>query len=346
MPIAIPFVSRVLTGPMLDRPTRLRRVAVVLELSKKAKDRLEWMLWYEAHDQNATVTARHFGISRKCFHAWKGRFDESNLRTLEEASRAPKKRRTRMITPDQEQNVIALRKEFPRYGKDKLALRYQERFSDTVSAWSIGRVISERQLFVHPQKNRRTQRKRLSAEKKKRIQELKVKPFFGFLLCLDTVSVSVAGMKRTIFTAVDKHAKLAFAWMYRSKAGPNGKDFLLKLHHLLDGQITHLGHDNGSEFKGQFATTAAELGIPQYHSRVRTPKDNPDNERFNRTMREEFIDLGHLTSDIDRFNRNLTDWLVEYNAHRPHHTLGNVSPMYFIQHKPEVLPMWSASTVS
>ena len=82
--------------------------------------------------------------------------------------------------------------------------------------------------------------------------------------------------------------------MYKNKSSKNGEDFLLRLNFLLDGKIPRVGHDNGTEFEKYFKTACQKLGIEQYHSRVRTPKDNPNNERFNRTLQEEFIDLGQL----------------------------------------------------
>jgi hypothetical protein len=42
------------------------------------------------------------------------------------------------------------------------------------------------------------------------------------------------------------------------------------------------------------------------------------------------------TTDLALFNRKLTDWLVFYNAERPHHSLSQQSPLSFLlQHQPE-----------
>jgi transposase InsO family protein len=105
-------------------------------------------------------------------------------------------------------------------------------------------------------------------------------------------------------------------------------------------------HDNGSEFQGHFREACENLGLQQYHSRVKTPKDNATNERFNRTVREEFLEEGNAYDDPEVFNRHLALWLVEYNAHRPHQTLGYVTPMSFIQAHAKVTPTWSSSTAS
>ena len=34
------------------------------------------------------------------------------------------------------------------------------------------------------------------------------------------------------------------------------------------------------------------------------------------TLQKEFIDLGNFNSDVRIFNKNLTEWLIEYNFNR------------------------------
>ena len=332
--------------PLLPREERMRKVADILGLSKAAKTRLEWMLWYEAHGGNAQLTARHFGISRKTFHLWRGRYAEDNLRTLESGFSAPKNRRTPVISAEEEVRVIALKRAHLSWGKRKIQALYETTYGVRLSEWKIQRLITRHQLYQDPKKVRRSAAKRLRSRHKHRITELAVQPRFGFLLCLDTVTVYATGVKRTIFTAIDRYSKLAYARMYRSKSTVNSRDFLLRLHHLLDGKVERVGHDNGSEFQGEFAKTCEKLAVPQFHSRVRTPKDNAVNERFNRTLQEEFVNQGNLAQDPDLFNAKLTPWLIEYNFQRPHQSLGYLSPMSFIQKIPEVTPTWSSSTPS
>jgi transposase InsO family protein len=68
-------------------------------------------------------------------------------------------------------------------------------------------------------------------------------------------------------------------------------------------------------------------------------------ERFNRTLKEEFIALGNFTPDPVQFNQELTEWLVEYVFHRPHQSLGYLTPWEFYQKTAKVLPMYSSCTV-
>jgi transposase InsO family protein len=153
-----------------------------------------------------------------------------------------------------------------------------------------------------------------------------------------------AGTKRYIFTGIDRYNKLAFAHMYPSKSSRNAADFLYRLRALANNRIENVAHDNGSEFQGEFAASCAMAKIPQYHSRVRTPRDNAVNERFNRTLEEEFLQMGNMTTDCNVFNQNLTELLIEYNFHRPHASLGYISPINLIYRNQRLLPMSPSDT--
>ena len=333
--------------PPHDHPRHLRAVADVLGLSAKAKARLEWFLWRTEQATTIAVTCRRFGMAPKTYHHWAKRFDEGNLRLLEDAPKAPRHKRQKEYTPLQYERVVTLRRQFIRYGKEKLLIRYHEDYpaDRTLTRWHVQCILQAAQLYYHPAKHARTQAKRRRSRAKKRITELQLKERQGFLLCLDTIVKYWQGSKRYVFTAIDRSAKLAFARMYASKSSKNAAEFLSRLQLLTADKIEHVGHDNGSEFQGAFALACQQAGIPQYFSRPQTPKDNAVNERFNRTLQEEFLNLGNMTLDTDRFNHHLTEWLVEYNFRRPHATLGYVSPINFIYRYQKLLPMTPSDTI-
>ena len=56
-------------------------------LSREAKKRRAAVVCYEAHGHNASLTARHFCLSRSTFHTWLGRHRDGGDRRLEERSR-------------------------------------------------------------------------------------------------------------------------------------------------------------------------------------------------------------------------------------------------------------------
>src|ERR1700737_5665971 len=90
--------------------------------SRAAQGRLQWMLFYYFHGRNAQRTCRHFGISRQTFYRWKRRFDRHDLSTLEARSHRPHQVRQPTWRSALAERVLALRKQYPRWGKDKLAV--------------------------------------------------------------------------------------------------------------------------------------------------------------------------------------------------------------------------------
>ncbi len=327
--------------PLYEIMSYLQRTS---SLSKQAKLRIKWFDYYRKH-KNVSMVCRYFGISRKTFYKWKQRYDPKNLATLEDHSKTPLRKRQREITPEQLQRIIKLRKQFIRYGKIKLGLRYQNIYNESISSWKIQKVIEEFDLYHNPSKTARIRQKRQRALKKKRITELKHREQrAGFLLCLDVIVIYWNGLKRHIFTAIDRCSKAAFARMYTNANSYNAQDFLYRLNYLLDNRIDNLQTDNGSEFEKFFSQACQKLQIERYYSRPRTPKDNPVNERFNRTLEQEFIQLGNFTPDTNQFNKELTEWLIEYNFRRPHQSLDYETPINFTQKQLRVLPMWSSRT--
>lgn len=84
---------------LLGKYERWRKRAELNNLSLKARLRLEWIIFYETvGGKNASLTAKHFGISRSVFYHWSSRFSELNLKTLEDKPSIP--RLTRSWKPD------------------------------------------------------------------------------------------------------------------------------------------------------------------------------------------------------------------------------------------------------
>ena len=311
-------------------------------LSKSAKQRLKWMDYY-FKCENASSTCRHFDISRKTFYKWLKKYDPNNLFTLEDESRAPINVRQPEITSEQKLRVIQLRKKYIRYSKIKLAKIYLREYEEPISSWKIQRVIQQYNLYYNPRKTAKITRRRLKAVKKRRITELKKKPKNGFLICIDAIELRYSNLKRYIFTGIDSYSKVAFARMYRRANSYNASDFLNRLMYLTGGKIENIQTDNGSEFEKYFRYSCDKLNLKRYHSRPRTPKDNPVIERFNRTLQEEFVNRGNFNPDVVQFNSNLTEWLIEYNFYRPHDSLGNETPIN-INNSTKVSPMYPSGT--
>src|SRR3989344_9589947 len=110
-------------------------------LSKSARQRLRWFDYYR-HCGNVSLTCRHFGIARKTFYHWQKRYRPTDLTSLEEASRKPKRLRQWQGSRQEELNILALRRKNLRYGKLKLQAIYQRPYGQTVSSWKTQRGIA------------------------------------------------------------------------------------------------------------------------------------------------------------------------------------------------------------
>jgi len=161
---------------------------------------------------------------------------------------------------------------------------------------------------------------------------------------LDVIVIYWNSLKRYIFTAIDRYSKLALAFMYKTKSSLSVKDFLLKLNYLFDDKIINLQHDNDSCFEKEFKRTCQQLGINQYYNRLKTPKDNPVNERFNRILKEEFLALENFNPKPEVFNLKIGNWLEEFNFRRPNQALEYKTPIEFACGKPYLSKMYSSST--
>src|SRR3989338_11709675 len=99
-----------------------QRLSRLVALSKEAKHRLAWFDFYNAHDRNARLTCRHFGLSPDVFYRWKRRYHPQDLSSLEDdrVTRTPRHIRQPDTDPVLVARVKYWREARPRWGKKKL----------------------------------------------------------------------------------------------------------------------------------------------------------------------------------------------------------------------------------
>ena len=87
--------------------------------------------------------------------------------------------------------------------------------------------------------------------------------------------------------------------------------------------------DNGPELLGQvFVEWMYTQGVIIHYIQPGQPNQNAYIERFNRTYREEVLDM-YLFDDLDQVREVTSRWLQAYNEVRPHNALDGVSPSVF-----------------
>jgi transposase InsO family protein len=97
--------------------------------------------------------------------------------------------------------------------------------------------------------------------------------------------------------------------------------------------------DNGSEFGSgpttldklhhRFERLLIEMGIKHRYTRPYRPQTNGKVERFWRTFEEDFIS-GALYDDMSDLREELLGFIVYYNEHRSHSSLGGLTPKEFL----------------
>lgn len=96
------------------------------------------------------------------------------------------------------------------------------------------------------------------------------------------------------------------------------------------GKPEALRIDNGPEFTAStFEDWCRERGIAQLFIQPGKPDQNAFIERFNRTYREEVLDL-YVFESIEQVQLLSDEWLTSYNHERPHDSLGRVPPLSYM----------------
>ena len=317
------------------KPPRSARLATTgVELSRAAQVRLAWMDFHR-RTQNVALTCRHFGISRQTFYRWLKRYEPLDLTRLEERSHCPHRRRRPTWSFPLQRKVLTLRLQFPRWGKDKLAVLLREQ-KFTVSTSMVGRILTQLkrsgQLVEPPRRavpgSRRSLRPRPYAVRKPR-QYAVSRP--GDLVEVDTLEVRpVPGVVFKQFTARDVVSRWDVIQAHGRATACAATEFLQTLLHRMPFSVRALQVDGGSEFAAEFEQACQQRGLHLFVLPPRSPKLNGSVERANRTHTEEFYQVHPCSLEMKKLNRELRQWEKIYNTVRPHQSLGYLTPSQFL----------------
>jgi transposase InsO family protein len=317
----------------LPRARQLARTGK--ELSREARVRLDWMDYYR-RCRNVSRTCRHFGISRLIFYRWQKRYDPLNLTTLESRSHRPHRRRQPTWSAALIERVLALRHQYPRWGKDKLVVLLA-REQRLVSASMVGRLLrhlKQQGRLIEPVRSgvpgsRRALRSRPYAIRKPK-QYAVSRP--GDLVQVDTLDVRpLPGVIFKQFTARDVISRWDVIQAHSRATAATAAQFLDTLQHRMPFPIRALQVDGGSEFAAEFEQACQQRGLHLFVLPPRSPKLNGAVERANRTHSEEFYQLVPCSLEMKKLNRQLRHWEKIYNTVRPHQALGYLTPLQFLQ---------------
>jgi len=305
-------------------------------LSRAAHGRLQWMLFYYFNGWNASRTCRRFAISRQTFYRWKRRFDRHDLSSLQERSHRPHQVRLPTWTSELEGRVLALRQQYPRWGKDKLVVLLR-REQHTISTSMVGRILvhlKQRGVLHEPpqpavlRQARRKLRKRPWAVRKPKYWRIQ-QP--GDLVEIDTKEIRMRrGVILKHFSARDVVSRWDVVEVHHRATSLAAARFLDTVLDRVPFPIQALQVDGGSEFAAEFELACQQRELPLFVLPPKSPKLNAHVERSHRTHNEEFYQVRAESDQVPVLNRQLLHWEKIYNCVRPHQSLAYLTPLEFV----------------
>jgi putative transposase len=318
----------------------ISRIARITELSREASKRLKWFDYYISHGRNARLTCRYFGISPQTFYRWKRRYNPKHLESLESRSHRPKQLRQPTWSHELAQQVLNLREEYPRWGKDKLSEILHEQ-GHQVSTSMVGRILhklKERGILKESVSNHVSTRKRqrLRPYGIRKPKDYTIKET-GDVVQLDTLDLRpLPGVFFKHFTAHDVVSKWNVMSVHRQANASTAAHFLDILQERMPFPVKAIQVDGGPEFESIFEQECQIRGIRLFVLPPRSPKLNGGVERAHRTHTEEFYEVTDSTFELAELREKLLEWEYIYNTVRPHQALGYLTPLKFLEKQKEV----------
>lgn len=138
-----------------------------------------------------------------------------------------------------------------------------------------------------------------------------------------------SGQRFRMFNVIDdfnREGLLAHpAYSFPSKSVIKCLNALIKLR----GKPAQIRMDNGPEFSSNsFKAWAKEKGIALLFIQPGKPAQNGLIERFNRTFREDILDM-YIFNSLPEVKHLSKQWLKAYNNERPHESLNGLTPTLF-----------------
>ena len=135
----------------------------------------------------------------------------------------------------------------------------------------------------------------------------------------------------TLYVAIDDYSRELYAAILPDKTQYSSATFLEQVLEECPYTIECWYTDNGTEYQGNekkhaFMRLAAEHGIKQSFTRVKTPRTNGKAERVIKTLKEMWASKTKFKSRVHR-KQELIRFVNYYNAAKPHKGIGNMTPL-------------------
>lgn len=280
------------------------------------------------------------GISRSVYYRRKKRLKIYGLQGLKDLSKRPKSTRQSEVPDHVRDLVLAIRKENPTYGKQKIRWILVRDHDITYSESTIGRVLTSLMDKGRIKKYAaltKIRKRRKFTEHAQRWQYGMRSTGVGELIQIDHMSVSKDGINIKHFQAWDPESKLIVADIYSNASSSSAAKFLDKVLKEMPFTTKSIQVDGGSEFMKLFEEKCKEYDIPLYVLPPKRPQWNGGVERGNRTFREDFYASDKfIPGSISEIRQQLSCAQWKYNSYRPHQRLGGLTPYEYVNNLKEV----------
>jgi putative transposase len=164
---------------------------------------------------------------------------------------------------------------------------------------------------------------------------------------LDFVSDALAcGRRFRVFVVVDDWSRECLATVVDTSL--SGRRVVRDLDALVAtrGRPAMIVSDNGTELTSRAVLTwTEERGVEWHYIAPGKPMQNGFVESFNGRLRDECLNE-HVFPSLAVARRLIEDWRVDYNSHRPHSSLGGLTPAEYVtractpqaDHRPNLWP--------
>jgi putative transposase len=303
------------------------------ELTPRQLDKLRAITLFKEIG-NVRVVCETFGIGRATLYRWVKRFDPTDLSSLKEESRRPRRVREPLWSRELVKAVKAFREEYPRWGKDKLAVLVREQGHEA-SVSTVGRILNH---LKQRGELREPRRRAISAKRRSRRPYGVRKPKDyrverpGDLVEVDSLDVRPfpwVSLKQ--FTARDVISKWDVIEARRHATARTAKEFIDTLQQRMPFKVKALQVDGGSEFYSDFEEECQRRDISLFVLPPKSPKLNGCVERAHRTHTEEFYEVYEVPWNVTELNPELRRWENIYNGVRPHQALNYKTPLQFLK---------------
>lgn len=294
---------------------------------------------------NVSKACKIMGYSRDSFYRYQKLYEMGGEEALQDISRKKENEKNR-VPQHVEEAVIALAIENPALGQLRASnellqqgiivsssgirsiwLRHDlETFKKRLKALEAksaqdGLVLTERQLIA------------LERAKKEKEAHGEIETECpGYLGAQDTYFVgTIKGIGRIYQqTFIDTYSKVGIAKLYQDKSSITAADVLndrvLPWFSEQKVPLLRILTDRGTEYCGKVENHAYQLylaveDIDHSKTKARHPQTNGIVERFHRTIKQEFYEVSFrkkIYSSLDELQKDLDEWLGDYNHLRPH----------------------------